>query len=246
MSTKENTNTLKKSKGIANKYQRQIALVAGFGLLLMTVSIILAEVVAMAGIIVEGDATASVENILAHQSRFRFGIVAYLGVVILDLVVAWAFYVFLKPAKDNLSLLAAWSRLVYTIILGMALVNLYNVFQLLGNADYLSAFEAPQIQTQVMLLLNAFRDTWDIGYIFFGLHLTFLGIVAYKSGFVPKVFGILLLVAGISYLIDYVSLLLFPELGLGLSFIFGYGEVIFMFWLLIRGGKSELPTTTSE
>jgi len=246
MITKENTNTPKKLKDNANKNQRQIALVAGFGLLLMTISIILAEVVAMADIIVDGDAAVTVENILAHQGRFRFGIVAYLGVAILDLVVAWAFYIFLKPAKDNLSLLAAWSRLVYTIILGMALVNLYNVFQLLGNVNYLSAFETSQIQAQVMLLLNAFRDTWDVGYIFFGLHLTFLGIVAYKSGFVPKVFGVLLLAAGISYLIDYVSLILFPELGLGVSFIFGYGEVIFMFWLLIRGGKSELPTTTSE
>ena len=73
----------KKSKGNANKYQRQIALVAGFGLLLMTVSIILAEVVAMADIIVDGDAVATVDNILNNQSRFRFGIVAFLGVEIL-------------------------------------------------------------------------------------------------------------------------------------------------------------------
>jgi hypothetical protein len=246
MTTKENTDSHKKTARIDNNAHRRIALVAGFGLLLMTVSIILAEAVAMAGIIVDGDAAATVDNILTNQGRFRFGIVAHLTVVLLDLVVAWALYVFLKPAKDNLSLLTAWSRLVYTIIYGIALVNLYSVFQLLGNAGYLSVFEIPEIQAQVMLALNAFRDTWDVGYIFFGLHLTLLGIVAFRSGFIPKVFSIILLIAGVSYLIDYFALLLFPNLGLGISFIFGWGELIFMFWLLIRGGKAELPTSEKK
>ena len=159
----------------------------------------------------------------------------------LDLVVAWAFYVFLKPAKDNLSLLAAWSRLVYTIILGLALVNLYIASQLLGSADYLSAFDTSQIQAQVMFLINAFRDTWDVGYVFFGIHLFLLGIAAFRSGFIPKVIGIILILAGISYLVDYVGWMLFPDLGLGVSFIFGYGELIFMIWLIIWGGKKELP-----
>jgi Domain of unknown function (DUF4386) len=237
MNDKKISSSPKRAGGIANNHHRQIALIAGFGLLLMTVFIILAEVVAMADIIVDGDAAVTVENIINNQSRFRFGIVAYLGVAILDLVVAWAFYVFLKPAKDNLSLLAAWSRLVYTIILGMALVNLYIVVQVLGNAAYLSAFEAPQIQAQVMLLLGAFRDTWDVGYVFFGLHLFIPGIAAFRSGIIPKVIGVILTAAGISYLIDYLGWMLFPELSLGVSYIFGYGELIFMVWLLIWGGK---------
>jgi hypothetical protein len=195
----------------------------------------------MADIIVEGNAAVTVENILANQGRFRFGIVAFLMVAILDLVVTWAFYVFLKPAKDNLSVLAAWSRLVYTIILIMALVNVYNIFPLFGDAGYLSAFTAPEIQAQVMLSLNAFRDTWDVGYVFFGIHFFLLGVVAFRSGFVPKIIGGILVLAGISYLIDYLGWMLFPELGLGVSFIFGYGELIFMVWLLIWGGKTNLP-----
>lgn len=240
MSTKNDSNSLKKPVRTANQHHRKIAFIAGFGLLLMTISIILAEVVAMADIIVDGNAAVTVENIINNQSRFRFGIVAFLVVAILDLVVAWAFYGFLKPAKDNLSLLAAWSRLVYTVILGMALVNLYIVAQLLGNADYISVFDASQIQAQVMFLIKAFRDTWDVGYVFFGIHLFLLGIVAFRSGFIPKAVGIILILAGLSYLIDYVGWMLFPDLGLGVSFIFGYGELIFMVWLLIWGGKQEL------
>jgi hypothetical protein len=243
MTTKGNMNSHMKTASIAGKHPRQMALIAGFGLLLMTVSIILAEVVAMAGIIIDGDAAATAQNILANQGRFRFGIVGHLIVILLDLAVAWALYVFLKPANKDMSLLAAWSRLVYTVIYAMALVNLYSVFQLLGSADYLSAFGAPEIQAQVMLLLEAFHDTWDVGYIFFGLHLALLGIVAFRSGFVPKIIGVILLLAGFSYLVDYFGLLLFPDLDLGLSFIFGYGELVFMLWLLIWGGKTERPTS---
>jgi hypothetical protein len=234
----ETEELFQRSASGANKYHRQIALIAGVGLLLMTLSIILAETVAMAGIIVDGDAAVTVDNILANQGRFRFGIVGHLIVVILDLVVAWALFVFLKPAKDSLSLLAAWARVVYTIFYGIALVNLYSLFQLLGDVAYLSAFNAPEIQAQVMLAIKAFEDTWDMGYIFFGLHLALLGIVAFRSGFIPKVVGGILILAGASYLIDYTSLLLFPTQNLRISFIFGWGELIFMLWLLIRGGKS--------
>lgn len=243
MTTKEKINSLRKTASITNKSHRQMALIAGFGLLLMIVSFMLAEVVAMADIIVTGDATTTVNNILNNEGLFRFGIVAHLAVILLDMIVAWALYIFLKPTKNSLSLLAAWSRLVYAIIYGIALVNLYSVFQLLGNADYLSVFKTSEIQAQVMLSLNAFRDTWNVGYTFFGLHLTLLGIVAYRSGFIPKFIGILLLIAGVCYMIDYFGLLLFPNLGLGLSAIFGWGELIFMFWLLIRGGKAELPVS---
>jgi hypothetical protein len=243
MKSNKIVNPIKRTVRINQNSHRQIALIAGFGLLLMVVAIMLAEVVAMADIIVDDNAASTVNNILNNQGRFRFGIVAHMAVIILDLVVAWALYVFLKPAKVNLSLLAAWSRVVYTIIYGIALVNVYSVFQLLGNSVYLSVFETPEIQAQVMLSLNAFRDTWDVGFIFFGLHLSLLGIVAFRSYFIPKVFGILLLIAGVSYLIDYFGLLLFPQLELGLSTILGWGELIFMFWLLIRGGKTELSAS---
>lgn len=239
MDSFKNPNSIKKTQGAGITYQRRIALIAGFSLLLMIVSIILAEVVAMAGIVVGGNAAATFENIVNNQSRVRLGIVAYLGVILLDLVAAWAFYIFLKPTKDNLSLLAAWSRLVYAVIFAIALINVYHVFQLIGDAGYLSAFETPEIQAQVMLSLNAFRDTWHVGYIFFGIHLLLLGVVAFRSGFIPKFVGILLALAGISYLIDYLGLILFPDLDLSVSSILGYGELIFMFWLLIWGGKEK-------
>jgi hypothetical protein len=227
-----------------DKSHRRIALIAGFGLLIGTISILLAEALAMAGIVVEGDAAATVENIISNQVRFRLGITGHLIMIIMDMVVAWALYVFLKPSRDSLSLLAAWFRVVYSIIYGIAVVNLYNVLQLLGNPGFLSIFGANEIQSQVMLSLGAFSETWDVAYIFFGVHLALLGIVAFRSGFVPKVFGIILALGGLSYLIDYGSLILLPDFGIQTSLIFGFGELIFMLWLLIRGGKADLPASS--
>lgn len=229
------------SSSLAGNSQRRIALIAGLSLLLMTAAIMVAEVLCLRGIVVDGEAAVTVSNILAHQLRFRLGIAGFLIVAALDLVVAWAFFVFLKPAEDNLSLLAAWSRVVYTIILGIAVTYLNSAFRLLGDPAASGLLEGPALQGQVMLLLKAFRDTWDVGYIFFGLHLALLGIAAYRSGFIPKALGALLSLGGVSYLIDYGSRILVPDPKLTVSFLFGWGELVFMFWLLIRGGKQAIP-----
>lgn len=240
MNTKRSEKKTAHSSISARNSQRRTALIAGLSLLLMTAAIMVAEVLGLGGIIVEGDTSATVSNILSHQGRFRMGLGGFLMVVILDLVVAWAFYVFLKPARDDLSILAAWARVVYTVILGISITYLNSAFQILTDATVSGLFDPTGLQGQVALLLKAFRDTWDVGYIFFGLHLALLGITAYRSGFIPKALGAILVLAGASYLIDYGSLILLPELNLSVSFIFGWGELVFMVWLLIRGGKQEL------
>jgi hypothetical protein len=234
MNTKENNGAI-----LTGSSQRQIALVAGFGLLLMTVSILLADALALNNLIVPGNAAATANNIISNESQFRFGVFCYLIVIILDLIVAWAFYVFLKPLNDSLSLLAAWSRLVYTTIFGIALVNYYSVVQLLSNADYLSAFETTDLHAQVRLSLKAFRDGWDVGFVFFGLHLAFLGYVLFKSSSIPKWLGILVFIGGVSYLIDYCGQILLVNFNPIASMIFGWGEAIFMLWLIFRGGKQK-------
>ena len=234
MDTKRNNDAI-----LTGSSQRQIALVSGIGLLLMIVFIMLAELLAMANIIVPGDAAATTNNIIAHESQFRMGVFFYLIVVILDFVVAWALYVFLKPLNNPLSMLAAWSRLAYATIFGVALVNYYGVVQLLSNAGKVSAFQTTELHAQVMLSLNAFRNVWDFGFIFFGLHLVFLGYVLFKSSSIPKWLGILVLIGGVSYLIDYFGKILFINFNSVVSLIFGWGEALFMIWLIFWGGKKQ-------
>jgi len=229
--------TVNHNAALTGGSQRQIALVAGFALLLQIVFVIFAEALVMAKIIVPGAAAATASNIMAHEAQFRFGVFCYLMLTGFDLVAAWALYVFLKPLKNPLNLLAAWSRFAYTIFLGLALVNYYGLVQLLGQTDLVSRLDPAGLQAQVMLSLNAFRNVWDVGYVFFGLHLLLLGIVLFQSRSIPKWLGILVLLGGASYLIDYGGKIILVNFKPFASLIFGFDEAIFMVWLLFWGGK---------
>jgi hypothetical protein len=152
-------------------------------------------------------------------------------------VVAWALYVLLRPAGKHLSLLTAWFRLVYAVIALVALLNLVNVLRLLNTSNYLTAFGPNQLNAQVMISLNAFRYEWYFGLLFFGIHLGLLGYLVFKSGYIPRIMGVLLIIAGLGYLITTLKPYLFPNFNLDIARFTFYGELIFMLWLLIRGSR---------
>ncbi|UCG28806.1 MAG: DUF4386 domain-containing protein [Bacteroidales bacterium] len=216
---------------------RKSALIAGISLLVMTVFVIIALSFIFQKLIVPEDAGTTIDNIITNVVKFRFGIFSYLIVILCDVVVALALYVFLKPVNNSLSLLAAWFRLIYSIIFGIALTNYFNVLQLLSGADYLNVFETDQLHAQVMIALDRFNDVWGLGYVFFGLHLGLLGYLGFRSEYIPKVFGIILIIAGLSYLVDYSCKILIPDFDLIISPYAGWGELLFVFWLLIKGSR---------
>ena len=230
METKEIQN-----HGMTGNNQRRIAVFASLCLFLMILSIGLAEGLAMSKIIVPNDTAATINNISAQEGLFRFGIFSYLLVVILDIFVAWIFYEYLKPLNNSFSLLAAWFRLIYSAFFGIAVVYYFQMLQMIKTINLGSG----ELQTQVSLQLNMFTNCWNIGYVFFGLHLVFLGWVLFKSGAVPKWLGGLVLLGGVSYLIDYLCKILFISFTPNVSLVLGWGEVIFAFWLLLRGGKER-------
>ena len=213
------------------------ALVAGLGLLIMTIFYLSADIFVFRKLIVMKNATTTTLNIMANGMQFRSGICAIIIVLIWDLIVAWALYFFLKPVNKSLSLLAAWLRLVYAGMLGIALLNLVMVMILASGADYLAVFEPDQLHAQVLFFVNAFYDMWALGLIIFGLHLAFLGYLVFKADYTPKILGVLLLLAGFSYLLDNFGKFLFTNYGLNLATFIGWGEFIFMLWLLIKGAK---------
>ena len=93
--------------------QSKAALIAGYGLLIMTIVFILADSFAFKNLIVPGDAATTASNIIANDKLFRIAICCFTIVAILDVIVAWALYILLKPVNKSLSLLMAWFRLVY-------------------------------------------------------------------------------------------------------------------------------------
>ena len=221
---------------------RRAALIAGFGILIAVMTAPFAEFYINPRLIVPGDIEQTAQNILANQGLFLGGIFCFLITFISDVVIAWALYVLLRPVNKSVSLLTAWFRLVYTLMALFALLNHVTVLRLLNTPDYLTLFGSDQLHAQVKLLLNSFGYEWGIGAVVFGIHLGMLGYLVYRSGYIPKILGILLAIAGLGYLIDNLRPYLFPNADLGFLIITFFGELIFMLWLLIRGSKIKDPT----
>jgi len=212
----------------------------------MTIAAVFAVSFVFEDLKVPGDAAATANNIMTNELLFRSGIGSLIIVLICDAVVAWALYVFLKQVNKSLSLLAAWLRLVYATFIGIALLNFVIVLLLLSGADYLTVLETDQLHAQVFLFFNAFNDIWALGIIVFGIHLFVLGYLVFKSGYIPGILGILIIIAGFGYLTDSFANLFLSNYEsykaiIGLVFIVPQvgGELGLALWLLFRGGKQS-------
>lgn len=215
--------------------RRQAAIVAGSGLLLMAILAPFANFYVLQGFTVPGDAAATFSRMAAAPGLLRAGIGAFLIVAVLDVIVAWALYFLLKAVEGSLSLLAAWLRIVYAAMLGMALGSLSQALQLVSGAAFLKALPPDQLHTQVMLHLAAFDQAWTIGLVVFGCSLLLIGYLAFKSGFVPKVLGILLIIAAAGYLVDGLGKIFLPQYSANIAMFTFVGEPLFMLWLLWKG-----------
>jgi hypothetical protein len=219
---------------------RRAALIAGIGYLLMFGSPI-AESMFYHGLVDLSNATKTVKNITAHTALVHYGIMLYLINFMGDILAAWGLYILFKPANENLSLLAAWLRIIYTVMSLVAVMNLLTVLQLTSHYNYLQAFTNEQLQAQVMIALRSFRDDWLFSFAFFGIYLILLGYLAFVSKYVSKIVGICLMIAGAGWLSDSLQPLLFPGVNLSVGMITGFGELVFLFWLFIKGVRLKEP-----
>jgi hypothetical protein len=218
---------------------RQAALIAGFGYLLMPVAS--AEYYLYPKVVIPGNIEQTSQNVVAHGKVFVAAILCYLITFMLDVVIAWALYILMAPVNRSLSLLAAWFRLMYTAVGLVSVLNLITVFRLLRTPGYLQAFGSVQLHAQVSLLLNSFRYDWSMSLLIFGIHLVLLGYLIYRSTYLPRIIGILLIIDGLGWAIDTLRPYLYPNAQLGFIFITFFGELIFTLWLLIKGWKIREP-----
>ncbi|MDM5360869.1 DUF4386 domain-containing protein [Peribacillus sp. ACCC06369] len=220
---------------------------AGVGLLLMAILAMFSNFSVLEGLIVFDDPAATATNIMTNEMLFRTGFISFVIVLILDVLLAWALYVLLLPVNKNLAMLAAWFRLVYTAIFGVALHNFLGVLQLLSGTEYLAAFTPEQIHAQVLSLIDAFNNGWLIGLVFFGFHLLIVGYLIIRSGgYMPRLIGIFLVIASAGYVIDsFAHFLLtnysdYKTIFLLIVAIPGViGELSLAFWLLVKGVKVQ-------
>ena len=216
--------------------------VAGWAILAMALIAPFAEFYVRQRLVVPKDAGATATNLAAHETLFRLGIVAFLVVIILDVVVAWGLYVLLKPVSTSVAVLMAWARLVYAVIFAVAVVNLLNAIHLVTDRTYQAAFPPTQRNAQTMASLNAFSAGWAVALVFFGIHLILVGYLAIESGYVPKLIGVLLVIAGLGYTADSFIGFLVPDYVATAALFTFVGELVLALWLVIRG--KTIPDTT--
>ena len=216
---------------------RKIAVITGIGLLIMAVLAPIVHMNIFPSIIITGDAQTTAINLKDSLFFFRIGILFFLIVAILDIIVAWGLYILVKPANKNISLLAAWFRILYAAILVVSLNNLLNIFQFTDNSIFLNVFDQNQANTQILYLFNSFQSLWDFSMILFSIHLLILGALMLMAKYIPKFLSILLIIAGIGYLIDGVGNILFVNYNFQIAMFTFIGEVIMIFWLFWKGIK---------
>jgi hypothetical protein len=204
---------------------RRAALVAGVGLAVMAVLGGFANFGALVPLITPGDAVQTAHNISTSPLLFWSGVVSFAMVALLDILVAGALYTLLRPVDRRLSAAAGWMRALYALLLMAALSRLVIGFSLLGDPE--AALPA----------LESFNTIWVISLGLFGVSLLLVGYLAFRSGFIAKVFGILLALAGIGYLADAIGMAVVPDFSAVFAQFLFVGEVAIIFWLLIRGRR---------
>ena len=188
------------------------------------------------------DTAAIAHNIMASEWLFRIGFVSFLFAAVFFLLSAWALYVLLKPVNKDLALLFVLLNLGGVAIKCISLLSEFAAMLLLSGADYLKVFQADQLQALAILFLNLYKNGFMIAQIFFGAWLLPLGYLVYKSGFLPRILGILLIIDGFAMLIWFFQFFFFPgyevvsTLCLAESFI---AEASLCLWLVIKGVKDQ-------
>lgn len=236
---------------IAEVTPRRAALIAGVGYLVIFVLAIFANFFVVNGLVESGDAAATARNIVDSEGLFRAGLVAFAIVFVVDVIVAWALFILFRSVGRDVSLLAAWFRLVYTVFLGVALVFFFVALQLLSGDRYLDAFDSGQLDAHVLLAVDAFNYAWLIGLVCFGVHLIVIGYLVVASRWTSPFLGYVLMVAGAAYIVDTLARAVLADYAdvenLFLAVVAVpsvIGELWFTLWLLRKAGTRSEPTAS--
>lgn len=192
---------------------------------------------------VSGNATATASNIAAHEMLFRLGMASEVVSGVIVIFLALALYRLFKGVNQNLAVLM--------VALGgvlPAVLDLFNELNdaaallLVRGASFLGVFDKPQREALAMLFLRLYDQENFAAEIFWGLWLIPLALLVYRSRFLPRFLGVWLFINGIAYVVLSFTGLLFPQYYNGAfnsAFLFLFGEVAFMLWLVIKGARPK-------
>jgi hypothetical protein len=194
-------------------------------------------------LIVHGNATATGDNILAHETLFRVSTLGELVGQVIFICLAIALYRLLSGVNRT------WAWLMVAFVLVSAAVGFLNALNniaallLFRGGEFLTVFDKPQRDALAMLFLRLHSNGHFINEIFWGLWLFPFGLLVFRSGFLPRLLGVWLMINCFAYLALSVTALFFSDF-YGTAFNIAqpvlFGELAIMLWLLIKGAK--MPT----
>ena len=219
---------------------KKAARIAGLLYLLTSIPGFFSLVYIPSRFIVYGDAAATASKILASEFLFRLGIVSELAGFTGFIFVVLALYRLLHGVNKAQASLMVILMLVSIPISLLNVLNEIAALTLVRGAGFLSTFDKPQRDALAMLFLDLHGYGIDVAQVFWGLWLIPFGVLVFKSGFLPRVLGVLLIIACFGYLAN--SLVDFGVLPDVVGRVLGQltiCELPIIFWLLIRGAKDQ-------
>jgi len=189
-------------------------------------------------LVVSGDITSTANNIKASESLWRISIAGDLILLVCSVALTLILFVLLSPVNTNLALLAAFFNLVEFPIEAVSKLFLLAALFLSGNADYLKGFEPHQLHALANISLKLHDYGFGIDLVFFGFACLVYGYLLFRSDYFPKALGILMTIAGLSYLTNSFTLILGPAYAARISVILVLaliGELSLCLWLMIKG-----------
>jgi uncharacterized protein DUF4386 len=217
------------------------ARIGGILYLMIIIAGALGEIFIRGKLIVSGDAISTAQNIMASLSLWRLGIAGDILMHVCDLPLMLVLYVLLKPVNKNLALLGIIFNLIQTAVLVANKLNLLMPLFFLGNAAYLKAFEPDQLYALAYLFIRAHDYGFGIGLIFFGFACLTYGYLLFRSGYFPRALGVLMAIAGLSYLTNSFALILAPALATKIFPVLGLALIGELSLSLATGQGSRPP-----
>jgi len=190
------------------------------------------------------DATATAHNIAAAELTYRIGMLLSLATHVMFIFLVALLHKLLKDVDRGQAMLMV---MLVSIGVAIALANLLTQFApliVLSGADYLAVFTKPQLDALALVFLRLHSSGNTVTTAFWGLWLFPFGILVMRSGFLPRILGILLMIAGVGYLTSSAVAIALPEyrrVVYRLMMPLYFGEVPIIFWLLIKGAKGPQP-----
>ena len=226
-----------------------LARTAGLLYILVILFGVFAELYVRSGLVVPGDAAETARNIRAHRELFRLGFVSDLLMQASFFFLALAFYRLFRAADKRHALLMLCSVMVSVAVMCLNMIHQYAALLILEGSCLMQAFDGSQADSLILLFMNLHKHGYRIAQIFFGIWLFPLGLLAYRSGFIPRLIGVLLMIACFSFLAGFFLFFLLPGYSAGLSSLVTLpttiGEFALCLWLLIKGVKERPNLLTS-